>query len=122
MIYLRLNFIIISFFLIPFFGTAQVGVGTPNPSEKATLEVSSQINGAGDYKGFMTARVATEAERDMITIDASDIGLQVFVTGTGCLDVFNGTDWEHIKCNSSTPSPPPRKTSIKDTIINNRRL
>lgn len=114
-------FMMLSFF--SFYTTnAQVGIGTATPSEKATLEVSSQINGGGDYKGFMTARVATEAERDMITIDASDIGLQVFVTGTGCLDVFNGTDWEHIKCNSSTPSPPPRKTSIKDTIINNRRL
>lgn len=103
---------------------AQVGIGTANNTEKATLEVSSQINGAGDFKGFMTARVATEVDRDAIPTVASDIGLQVFVTGTGCLDVFNGTNWEHIKCNSSTPSPtpPPRRNVKIDSIPNNSKL
>lgn len=77
---------------------AQVGIGTNTPSEKVTLEVSSQINGVGDYKGLMPPKVPTEADRDNIPTLPADKGLIVFVVTTNCLDMYNGTDWGHIKC------------------------
>ena len=90
---------------------AQVGVGTSTPTPSATLEVSSQINGAGDYKGLMPPRVATETERNSIATTSVDKGLLVFVNDTGCLDIYNGTSWEHITCDTGIPpSPPPPPT------------
>lgn len=77
---------------------AQVSVGTNTPTDKATLEVSSQVNGVGPYKGLMLPRVPTEVDRDGIPTTSTDIGLLVYVEDTGCLDIYNGTSWVHIKC------------------------
>lgn len=86
-------------FISTFCCHSQVGIGTTNPSEKATLEVSSQIDGMGDYMGLMISRVPDESARDLIaTTPIIDKGLTVFVVATGCLDIFNGQEWEHINC------------------------
>lgn len=85
---------------------AQVGIGTQNPSEKSAVDIRSQINGSGDYKGILIPRVPTEIARGLIPTQVSDTGMLVFVLTTGCLDIFNGTFWEHINCTSTTPALP----------------
>ncbi|WP_152023911.1 hypothetical protein [Dokdonia sp. PRO95] len=82
---------------------SQVGVGTRNPSEKAMLEVTSQIDGAGAYLGFMPPRVPSDAARDGIPTTIADKGMMVYVEATGCIDIFNGEFWGHIKCASEIP-------------------
>lgn len=81
---------------------SQVGIGTTNPSPAAMLEVSSQSNGVGDYKGFMPPRVPDIAARDAISPSASDYGLLVFVENTGlatsCLQMWIGDSWVDITC------------------------
>lgn len=90
--------------LLSFQGIAQVSIGTKIPSSNATLTVSSQINGTGDYLGFMPPRLPSEAERNSInTQEEEDKGLLVFVQQTGCLDLWNGVTWIHVKCNGFTP-------------------
>jgi len=81
---------------------SQVGIGTTNPSPAAMLEVSSQSNGVGDYKGFMPPRVPDIAARDAISPSVSDYGLLVFVENTGlatsCLQMWIGDSWVDITC------------------------
>lgn len=86
-----------------FVSIAQVGVGTRNPSEKSMLEVSSQVDGAGAYLGFMPPRIPSDAARDGITTTIADKGMMVYVEATGCIDIFNGEFWGHIKCASEIP-------------------
>ncbi len=76
----------------------QVGIGTTTPTEKAALEISSQINGAGEYRGFMPPKVPTVAARNSIMPTAADVGLMVFVEDESCLDIWNGNSWENVKC------------------------
>ncbi len=82
----------------------QVGVGTRNPSEKSMLEVSSQVDGAGAYLGFMPPRIPSDAARDGIPTTIADKGMMVYVEATGCIDIFNGEFWGHIKCASEIPA------------------
>lgn len=77
---------------------SQVGIGTTNPSPKSMLEVSSQTNGAGPYKGLMPPRVPNNAARNAINPSAGDIGLLIFVESTQCLQMWSGTEWQNIKC------------------------
>lgn len=81
---------------------SQVGIGTTNPSPAAMLEVSSQSNGTGDFKGFMPPRVPDISARDAISPSVSDYGLLVFVENTGlgtsCLQMWNGDSWVDITC------------------------
>ncbi len=81
---------------------AQVGIGTTNPSPAAMLEVSSQSNGTGDYKGFMPPRVPNIAARDAIAPTASDYGLLVYVenngAGSSCLQLWIGDGWADVTC------------------------
>lgn len=77
---------------------AQVGVGTSNPTSAAMLEVSSQDNGVGDYKGFMFPRVPNVAARDAINASNLDQGLLVYVVEKGCLQMFNGIEWINVSC------------------------
>ncbi len=77
---------------------AQVGIGTTTPSPAAMLEVSSQTDGAGAYKGIMPPRVPDVAARDGINTVATDEGLIVYVESIGCLQVYNGSGWESIHC------------------------
>lgn len=76
---------------------AQVGIGTDSPSAKAALDVRSQIDGAGDYFGFMPPRVPDDAAKLSIVPSANDEGLIVFVESTGNLEIWNGKSWEKIR-------------------------
>lgn len=80
--------------------SAQVGIGTTEPSGAAMLEVSSTSNDV-DYKGFMPPRVNVE-QRNKINATAEDIGLVVFVNdaalATQCLQLWNGSVWQDIYC------------------------
>ena len=87
-----------------FYALGQVGIGTRNPSEKAMLEVSSQVDGAGVYLGLMPPRVPSDAARDGIVTTIADKGMMVYVEATGCIDIFNGEFWGHIKCASEIPA------------------
>src|SRR5690554_6048267 len=82
---------------------SQVGIGTTEPSPAAMLEVSSQTNGTGDYKGFMPPRVPDVDARNSIPVSAADDGLMVYVQDIGCLQIWDGSGWENIKC---IPPPP----------------
>lgn len=96
-------------FIIPFLfvGTiimhAQVGVGTTSPSEASMLEING-VTGSGEYRGFMPPRVPTTTERDAIPTTATDIGLLVFVQDIACLQMWNGTAWEDVRCVNATVS------------------
>ena len=98
------------FFLLPamlFLATtlySQVGIGTTDPSQAAMLEISSQTNGTGDYKGFMPPRVPNVAARNSIDASSTDIGLLIFVESLKCLQMWNGTGWENVKCFTTDPS------------------
>ncbi len=76
----------------------QVGIGTVNPSSSSMLEVSSTSDGGVTYKGIMPPRVEVAAERDLINPSTNDIGLMIFVESIGCLQIWNGTNWENIYC------------------------
>lgn len=82
---------------------SQVGIETVNPSENAALDIQSQGNDTTLYKGLLLPRVPTEISRNAIPTQPSDKGMLVFVRATGCLDLFNGTFWEHINCTTSVP-------------------
>lgn len=87
-------------FTINLFG--QVGIGTTTPSRAAMLEVSSQTNAVGPYKGVMPPRVPNIAARDAINAGYVDFGLLVFVVdngnGEGCLQIWDGDSWADISC------------------------
>lgn len=80
---------------------SQVGIGTTDPSPAAMLDISSQTNGVGDYKGFLPPRVPDEDARNAINPTADDEGLLVFVRSTRCLNIWTGVAWEIIHCNES---------------------
>lgn len=91
-------FILIAFFLYanPFY--SQVGVGTSNPSMVARMEVSSQTNGVGNYKGFILPRVPNSTARNTIAVTYQDAGLMVYVEDIACLQLWNGSEWLDITC------------------------
>lgn len=124
----KINALIVFFMLtaVPFIGYSQVAIGTNSPSDAAALEVSSQIDGVGPYKGLMPPRVPLETDRDAIPTTPADNGLLVFVEATGCLDIFNGSFWEHIKCSSTVPpvpfAPPSSDDSPSSMSINQPKV
>lgn len=83
---------------------SQVGIGTTTPSEAAMLEVSSQTNGVGPFKGFMPPRILDVFARNSINATTTDVGLLVFVESIGCLQIWNGSGWENIHCNNTSGS------------------
>ncbi len=88
-------------FCTTIFAWGQVGIGTTNPSEKAALEISSQVNGAGEYRGFMPPRIPNVSSRQTINPLTTDVGLQIYLQSTGCLQIWNGISWENVKCISN---------------------
>lgn len=94
---------------------AQVGIGTTSPSPASMLEISSRLNNE-NYVGLMPPRVTVE-QRDFINAQESDLGLLVFVNDPVnqiyCIQVWNGTAWENIKCLSNSKSP----TEVEYTVV-----
>ena len=84
---------------------SQVGIGTTTPAESSMLEVSSQTEGTGPYKGFMPPRVPDVAARDGINPSSSDFGLLVFIEGNGCLQMWSGTVWVNVRCLNNQSEP-----------------
>lgn len=80
---------------------SQVGIGTSNPSSVARMEVSSQTDGVGDYKGFILPRVPNVAARDAIAVATTDEGLLVYVVDEKCLQMWNGLEWLNVTCDSA---------------------
>ncbi len=76
----------------------QVGIGTISPTNSSMLEVSSTSDGGLTYKGLMPPRVITSSERDLINPSLNDGGLVIFVESIGCLQIWNGINWENIYC------------------------
>lgn len=91
----------ISFFLFGVSLFSQVGIGTTNPSPASMLEISSQTNGAGDYKGLMPPRVPDLAGRNSINPNLDDEGLLVYVLGEHTLYIWTGIAWETVHKNNS---------------------
>lgn len=91
------------FILMIAFAQAQVGIGTTSPSNASMMEISSTSDGI-NYKGFLPPRVPSQVERDDIPASSSDIGMLVFVEGTGTLEIWNGVSWETIYTLSTTTS------------------
>lgn len=82
--------------------SAQVGIGTENPSPRSSLDVRSQINGVGDFYGFMPPRIPDENARDLMAPLPEDEGLLIYVVNTGNLEIWNGQNWEIVRKTSST--------------------
>jgi len=76
--------------------SAQVGIGTTNPSQASMLEVSSSVNNGSRFGGLMPPRVTSQIERDLISTTSTDIGLLVYVQSTGTFEIWNGIFWETI--------------------------
>ncbi|AFL82181.1 hypothetical protein Aeqsu_2730 [Aequorivita sublithincola DSM 14238] len=102
----KLFFIFIAFTLFTTNSYCQVGIGTTTPSSVAMLEVSSQTNATGAYRGFMPPRVPNFAARQSINATSIDVGLLVFVESLGCLQIWNGSAWESIYCLNTIPTEP----------------
>lgn len=77
---------------------SQVGIGTTTPSPASMLEVSSTSDEGDTYGGFMPPRVPDNDARDLIAPSPMDVGLLVFVESSGCLQIWNGSEWENMKC------------------------
>jgi len=92
------NFFVCLIILTSQIASSQVGIGTTSPASAAMLEVSSTSDGGLNYKGFMPPRVPNNIARDAINPTLGDRGLTVFVEGSGCLQLWNGTAWEDIHC------------------------
>lgn len=84
---------------------SQVGIGTTEPAASSMLEVSSQTEGVGPYKGFMPPRVPDIASRNMINPSSSDFGLLVFIESNGCLQMWSGSDWINVRCSNNQSDP-----------------
>ncbi|GAA5097893.1 hypothetical protein GCM10023210_33400 [Chryseobacterium ginsengisoli] len=70
---------------------AQVGINTPNPNMKSTLDIISKNNNSG----VLFPRLTT-AQRDAInpgTTDAAVDGLWIYNTDTKCYDFWNRAQW-----------------------------
>lgn len=80
---------------------SQVGIGTTNPSSVARMEVSSQTDGVGNYRGFLMPRVPTLVARDQIAVTSTDNGLLVYVEEVDCLQLWDGFKWVDVSCVSS---------------------
>jgi hypothetical protein len=66
---------------------AQIGIGTINPHASAKLDVSSTTS------GFLPPRM-TIGERNLISSPAE--GLIIYNTTSGCINVYNGTQWREM--------------------------
>lgn len=76
----------------------QVGIGTTTPASTAALEVSSQTNNIGAYRGLMPPRVPNETVLNGMATEFSDVGLLAFVESTKCLMIWSGTEWLIVRC------------------------
>ncbi|MEH6658081.1 lamin tail domain-containing protein [Leeuwenhoekiella marinoflava] len=97
--------------------SAQVGIGTTNPSAASMLEISSKSSD-GNFKGLMPPRV-TVAQRDLIDATEDDTGLMVFVNDLDAtifgLQVWNGTFWENIYLLQSSLQPTEVSFTLTET-------
>ncbi len=84
---------------------SQVGIGTTTPTQSSMLEISSQTEGSGPYKGLMPPRVPDVAARNSISPSSSDYGLLVFIESNGCLQMWSGTVWVNIRCLNNQSEP-----------------
>lgn len=91
------NFLLFGFVFAWTISFAQVGIGTNNPSTKATLDVRSQINDLGNYLGLMLPRIPDDVTKESINPTADDEGLLVYVEFTENLEIWNGKYWEKIR-------------------------
>jgi len=95
-IVMKTYFLVSLFSLLLSVVSAQVGIGTTNPSPKSMLEISSTSDGGATYKGLMPPKVPTETDRDAINPGYNDFGLIVFVENSGKLQIWDGDSWENI--------------------------
>ena len=86
----------ISFFFYGIGLYSQVGIGTTDPSPASMLEISSQTNGVGAYKGLMPPRVPDLAARNSINPNLDDEGLLVYVLSDNTLYIWTGIEWQTI--------------------------
>ena len=93
----------IALFAINFYG--QVGIGTTNPSAASMLEVSSSSDGGLTYKGFMPPRVPNVVTRKSLNPTAADAGLLIFLSSSGCVQMWTGLEWENVKCSENYVVP-----------------
>src|SRR5690554_971823 len=86
----------ISFFLFGVSLFGQVGIGTTEPSPASMLEISSQTNGVGSYKGLMPPRVPDIAARNSINPNLDDEGLLIYVLSDNTLYLWTGIEWQTV--------------------------
>jgi hypothetical protein len=86
---MRNRFIFIITLFLCYAVTAQVGIGTRNPSVSAALDVESTS------QGVLPPRMTTAA-RDAISVTAASKGLIIFNLDTKVLNLFDGITWHAI--------------------------
>ena len=102
---MKVRFLFVCGLFITFSSFSQVGIGTTTPSTSSMLEVSSQTEGEGPYKGFMPPRVPDVAAQDAINPSPLDFGLLVFIESNGCLQMWSGTVWVNVRCSNNQSEP-----------------
>lgn len=99
------QFLLIFGCLLTLSSFSQVGIGTTTPASSSMLEVSSQSQGTGPYKGFMPPRVPNTTARNAINPSPSDYGLLVYIESNGCLQMWSGTVWVNVRCSNNQSDP-----------------
>ena len=92
------NTILLTLLMMSISAFSQVGIGTTSPSDAAMLEINSSTDGGITYQGFMPPRIPTTLDLNNMSPGINDVGLQVFVLETGCLNIWNGVAWSAAPC------------------------
>lgn len=93
---MKKSYLFIAFLFFIGISDAQVGIGTTTPSPASMLEISPTSDGGSSFRGLMPP-VMTIAQRNLINITTTDVGLLVFINdsivGVRCLQFYTGTTW-----------------------------
>src|SRR5690554_6285281 len=90
-----------------------VTIGSNNPPDhSATLDVQSTTG------GFLLPRLTT-AQRN--AINAPAIGLQIFNSSTGCIEVYLTSGWKQITCDCAQPPAQPGNITGPSTFCANQQ-
>lgn len=96
-----------SIFFIAYSASAQVGIGTTNPSSSSMLDVTSTTS------GFLPPRMTT-AQRDAIVTPA--IGLFIYNTTINCMEWWTGSLWYNACGTTFLASIPANTLCVGKTI------
>lgn len=101
------KFLAIFFIFLSLSAFSQVGINTYDPSPASVLDIESTSDNI-NYGGFLPPRVSL-AQRNIISVTASDDGLLVFLIegNKRCIQIYDGVEaaWEDVYCMPINAAP-----------------